>query len=102
MSQLGVKTGKAQREQDFRSTLSPVSGPDKFRIGNFAVIGGIGACFSSGRRCVVSKNVVAIFHRQMAGEASLVQRIVARFAVREVGVPQPPDAAYFFESFTMN
>jgi len=38
----------------------------------------------------------------VAGEARLVQRLVAGFAVPEVGEPQPSVAAYFFESLTMN
>ena len=42
-------------------------------------------CFSSGRSCVVSENVVAVFGRLVTGEASFVQRLVARFAVLEVG-----------------
>src|SRR5215467_10448510 len=41
---------------------------------------------SSRRRRVVSENVVAIFCRQVAGEALFVQRLIARFAIREVGV----------------
>jgi hypothetical protein len=44
------------------------------------------ARFSSGRRCVVSENVVAIFSRLVAGEALFVQRLITGFAVREVGV----------------
>src|SRR5215831_8540087 len=44
------------------------------------------AWVSSGRSCVVSKNVVVIFGRQVAGEAGLVQRFIAGFAVHEVGV----------------
>jgi hypothetical protein len=45
----------------------------------------IDARFSSGRRCVVRENVVAIFGRLVAGEAGVVQRLVARFAILEVG-----------------
>jgi hypothetical protein len=41
--------------------------------------------FGSGRRCVASENVVAIFCRLVAREALCVQRLVAGFAVREVG-----------------
>ena len=39
---------------------------------------------ASGRRRVVRENVVAIPGRLVAGEAGLVQRLVSRFAVREV------------------
>ena len=45
----------------------------------------VGACLSSGRRRIASEDVVAIFRRLVAGEASFVQRLVARFAVLEVG-----------------
>src|SRR6516165_3002143 len=41
---------------------------------------------SSGRRCVVSENVVAIFCRHVAGKAFFVQRLIAGLAVGEVGV----------------
>ena len=34
----------------------------------------------------MSENVVAIFYRQVAGEPGLVQRLVASFAVREIGI----------------
>ena len=44
----------------------------------------IGVCHS-GRRRVASENVVAIFPRLVAGEALFVQRLIAGFAVREVG-----------------
>ena len=43
------------------------------------------ACISSWRRCVVSENVIAVFCRRVAGKALFVQRLIARFAVREVG-----------------
>ena len=42
---------------------------------------------SSGRRCVVSENVIAIFYRLVARKALFMQRLVAGFAVCEVGVP---------------
>src|SRR5262245_1655122 len=45
----------------------------------------IGACFSSGRRRVTGEDVVAIFGRLVTGEASFVQRLVAWFAILEVG-----------------
>jgi hypothetical protein len=53
-------------------------------------------------RCVTGEDIVAIFRRLVAGEAGLVQRLVARLAVLKVNEPQPPVAAYFFESLTMN
>jgi hypothetical protein len=40
---------------------------------------------SSGGRRVTGEDEVAIFGRLVAGEASFVQRLVARFAVLEVG-----------------
>ena len=46
----------------------------------------IGACFSSGRRRITGEDEVAIFGRQVAGEAGFVQRFIARLAVLEVGV----------------
>ena len=58
--------------------------------------------FSLGARCVVSENVVVSFGRHVASEAGLMQRLVARLSVLEVTNPQPPVAAYFFESLTIN
>src|SRR5579862_4244704 len=45
---------------------------------------GIGLRLCSRSRRVVRENEVAILGRQMARKAGLVQRLVARFAVREV------------------
>src|SRR6516165_5047966 len=50
----------------------------------------------SGRSCVVSENVVAILCGLVAGEARLVQRLIARFAVREVGVAPAPGRGVLF------
>jgi hypothetical protein len=50
----------------------------------------------------VGVDQVVIFGRLVAGEAGLVQRLAARFAVRKVSEPQPPVAAYFIESLTLN
>jgi hypothetical protein len=58
--------------------------------------------FGSGRSCVVSENLVAIFCRRVAGEALCVQRLVARLAVREVGKSPAPGYGVLFESLTMN
>ncbi len=44
-----------------------------------------GTAQNSGRKCVVSENVVTILRRHVAGEAGFVQRLVPRSAVREVG-----------------
>jgi hypothetical protein len=41
---------------------------------------------SSGGRRVAGEDVVAIFHRLVAREAGVVQRLVAWFAVREIGI----------------
>src|SRR5271165_3515021 len=56
----------------------------------------IGGSFSSGRRCVASENVVAVFCRRVAGEALCVQRLIARFALREVGESPAARRQVFF------
>ena len=38
-------------------------------------------------RCVMGEPIVAIFRRRVAGEADLVQRLVARLSVRKVSEP---------------
>jgi hypothetical protein len=45
---------------------------------------------------------VASFDMFVAGEAGFVHRLVGRFAVFELTEPQPPVAAYFLESLTIN
>ena len=57
---------------------------------------------SSGRRCVVSENVIAIFYRLVAWKALFVQRLVAGFAVCEVGISPAAGRGVLFESLTMN
>jgi hypothetical protein len=51
---------------------------------------------SSGRRGVVSENVVAIFCRLVAGEALFVQRLIPRFAIRKVGESPAAGRGVFF------
>jgi hypothetical protein len=45
---------------------------------------------------------ILILRRLVAGEARFMARLIAGSAVREVGESQPPVAAYFVESLTMN
>ena len=58
--------------------------------------------FGSGRSCVVSENVVVIFRRRVAGEALCVSASSPGLPFVKSANPQPPDAADFFESLTMN
>ena len=50
----------------------------------------------SGRRCVVSENVVLSFGRLVTGEAGFVQCLVARFSILEVSEPPPARRGVFF------
>ena len=52
--------------------------------------------------CVTGEDVVAIFSGLVAGKAGLVQRLAAGLPFVKSAKPQPPVAAYFFESLTMN
>ena len=45
------------------------------------------ACSNSGRRCVVSENVILSFGRLVTGEAVFVQCLVAGFSVLKVSEP---------------
>jgi len=47
-------------------------------------------------RCVVSKNIVLIFRRLVAGEARFMHRFVGRFAIYEFGVPPAARCGVFF------
>ena len=38
-------------------------------------------------RCVTGEDIIAIFRRRVAGEAGIVQRLAARFAVGKVSEP---------------
>jgi len=55
-------------------------------------------------RCVTGEDEVAGFDRLVARETCFVHRFVGRFAVVFVveQTPQPPVAAYFLESLTIN
>jgi len=53
--------------------------------GDRNVIAMSGAWFSSGRRRVTREHEIAILSRLVAGEARFVQRLIARFAILEVG-----------------
>src|SRR5215467_10460415 len=55
--------------------------------------------FDSGRRCVVSEDVVTILRRHMAREAGFVQRLVPRFAVREVSESPAAGCGVLFRVF---
>ena len=51
---------------------------------------------ASGRRCVASKNEVAIFRRLMAPEARFVQRLVTGLAVGKIREPPTTGRSVFF------
>ena len=50
----------------------------------------------SGRRRIARKNIVSVFAGCVAGEARRVQRLVARFSVREVGESPAAGCGIFF------
>jgi hypothetical protein len=95
----GVRTFAAQVKHVAASNYaiwSPLTG-DKFPE-NF--MGGNGPADVKTKTDIIKflKDSFALGHK-----AAATQRLVARSAVRvEVGEPQPPVAAYFFESLTMN
>jgi hypothetical protein len=62
------------------------------------IISGSGrrSSFSSGCRCVTRENVVPILCRRVAGEARCVQRLIARFALREVRESPAAGRGIFF------
>ncbi len=53
-------------------------------------------------RRVTGEDVVAIFGRLVTGKQALCTASLAGLPSLKSAKPQPPVAAYFFESFTMN
>ena len=52
-------------------------------------------------RCVTGEDIVAIFRRRVAGEAGLVQRLVARLSARKVSEPPAACRGVLSSSLTM-
>ena len=66
-------------------TCGPTSGTRSQSADAIAEFAPTALLVSSRRRCVASENEVVIFCGLVAGEALCVQRLIARFAVGEVG-----------------